>query len=180
MLSSAALAAPPSPPKGTGNFRRADGLDGVGAKNATTARVVGATSADRKATGLKMPKESRVLMVEHDGGKVDLVRAPLDKSAHVHQMGKAEANRMGLVTQAQAKEQATHNGGLLGQRGAVGLKNEGISSGRGSYEFRQTNPSTKTVKWYGMGPYKASNIYRDVSVNGKGETASAAMNPIKK
>src|SRR5262249_47642505 len=121
---------------GTGNFRRAEALKAAGASRNSS--VVGvATSAKHVSMG-KLPKESRLLMVDHAGDhKVTYVKAPHNKDEPVSKMSARQVNRAGLLTQKQAKDVASYNGGLFGDNRTVGVKNLGISGSRGSFAFRQ-------------------------------------------
>jgi hypothetical protein len=109
-------------------------------------------------------------MVSHDGGKVDLVKAPLDRAKPVTKMTTREANHMGLQTQDQAREMASHNRGFMGSKKAVTVENNGIGSRRNSYSFKQTAPAAVIEKQYGA-TYKTTGITRTVTVTGSGETA---------
>jgi hypothetical protein len=184
LASSAALAAPPKAPVGNGNFRRADAIKAAGAKPTYTTRVVGAATANGRVTGLNLPKGSRVLMVEHKLAngerKVDLVKAPLDKGAPVERLSAKSAHKMGLVTQAEARRMAEHNGGEMGSKGKVTVKADGIGARRGSYSFTQVKPAAVEAKMWG-GKYRIENISRTVPVSGNpGESASPGKEtPIK-
>jgi hypothetical protein len=160
------------PPKGTGNFRRTEVLKAAGAKHWTTARVEGATAADKHAKGIRLPQNSRVMIVSHDEGKVDFVRAPNDKSVAVHKMGTAEVNRMGLITQKQAGALASKNGGEFGQKGTVKVQNNGLATRNGSFSFTQTAKVSDLKKLNNPGSGTVT-VQRSVPYTGNpGETAS--------
>jgi hypothetical protein len=170
---SAAFAAAP---KGTGNFRRSEAVKAAGA-NSKSARVIGLTTADNRVAGPNNYKSSRILFVQ-DGSKVTLIKAPVDGNKAVSKLTKAQANRLGLVTQTQAKQIASMTtGGVFGTNGKVKVVAAGMGAKRGSYLFKQVAPSSEIVKQYGS-TYKASNIVRSVSVTGKGESTSASMKKI--
>jgi hypothetical protein len=58
----------------------------------------------------------------------------------------------------------------MGQKGKVHLVPAGLSE-RGSYEFRQDK--NVTYKEYGT-KYKATTVFRDVTITGSGESATGA------
>jgi len=166
------------PALGNGNFRRAEALRVAGAKNTSTTRVVGLTTSNHRIeTSGKNYKQSRILFVEHatpsNGLKVDVVRAPLNKSQPVTKMTKSQVHEHGLITQGEAKQQAKMNGGELAGHKTPALANAGIGAKEGSYKFTQTSPKSVTAKQYGE-KYRVSGITRTVSVTGKGESAQGA------
>ncbi len=123
------------------------------------------------------PPQERISIVEH-GAKVDLVRVPLDAKEPVEKLNTQEANARGLITQTQAKKLAETNGGLLGTKGKVSVKESGLATHRTSYSFDQTSPKTETIKYYADNrPYEFSAIKRAVTIQGqpdksKGESVS--------
>ena len=180
LVSSSAFAAKTTAPAGTGNFRRAEAIAVAGGNVKTgTTSVAGLSTIGKHVAGGESRVRSRVLVVQ-TAGKVTLVKAPLDKTVAVTKMTVTEAKRVGIVTQAAARQRASFNKGELGQKGRVKLTDLGFSfSGGGSYLFRQTAPATKTVK-QGDRTYIARNIVHTVSITGKGETAHAVMAPVTK
>jgi hypothetical protein len=155
-------------PSGTGNFRRAEVTKVAGA-NPSTAKVMGySTSWGNSAKWVKgLPDRSRIMAVAHQGGKVDLVKAPVNKSLPVTRMSTSQANRWGIITQRQAAARAKDSGGPLANGQRISVKATGLSGN--SYGFKQTKPSG----FYQNGRY-VYNINRTVTLNGgKGETASA-------
>jgi hypothetical protein len=173
VLSTSAFAAS-APARGTnGNYRRAEALKAVGAK-AQRANVRAANNAVGFIKGATLPKNARILMVQHPvkgyGMKVDLVKAPNDRSQKVEKLSAAQMKRMGLITQAEAQKRAERNGGVLGTKGAVKLTPTGYSE-RGSYEFAQARPASVTVKQWNN-TYAVSSIRRTVTLTGTAESAS--------
>jgi hypothetical protein len=162
-LASAAFA--DAPKASNGNFRRAEVGKAVGKPVFTANRLHGETQ--------KMPKDARVMMVTHSGEKVSLVKVPLDRSQPVTKLSTKQANAMGLTTQDQARQLASKNGGLMGSKGTVMVKNDGLSMSRGSYTFKQEYPSKVTYTQY-KHQYEASGITRTVSIMGNAESARAA------
>jgi hypothetical protein len=180
VLSTTALAAK-APAKGTnGNYRRAEALKAVGA-NAKRANVRAAQNAVGFIKGASLPKNARILMVQHPvngyGWKVDLVKAPNDRSQKVTKLTATQIRRMGLITQAEAQKRAELNDGVLGTRGKVKLSPNGYSE-RGSYEFTQVSPQTVTVK-EGNDTYKVGSIRRTVTLTGTAESASGQYALVK-
>jgi hypothetical protein len=169
---SLAFAEAPKPPEHvTGNFRRTEAINAAGAKHWTTATVHNVASSEKKIAGVVTPKDSRVMMVAHDGGKVDLVKVPLDDTKPVTKMTTRAANHLGLQTQSQARDAASMNGGKFGSKRPVTMQNDGIGARRNSYSFKQTDPSSKVVKEWGH-VYRESGIQRTVTVTGSGESAT--------
>ena len=91
-------------PFGTGNFRRSEVIKATNA-NPGYAKVMGVATANRNSAPARTPANARIMAVQH-GGKVDLVKAPIDKSRSVSRLSAGEARSYGLVTQAAAQRQA--------------------------------------------------------------------------
>jgi hypothetical protein len=167
-------------PKGNGNFRRADAIRAAKA-NPKSAFVRGLAYMAPKLN----KKTSRVLFVENGSTKqVSIVKAPVNKDKPVKVLSTKQANRMGLITQSQAKKLATKNGGVYGTKGSVELKKVGITSGGISYQFNQTAPLGWNIKLYqsqGKQVYgKVKSVYRTVPVTGQqGESAQGYAETIR-
>ncbi len=172
-FSSAAFAAD-NAPKGTGNFRRAEVVKAAGANPKTAITTGIAIASQRYTNGAKGLPNSRIIAVQ-DGVKVTMVKAPLDKGEKVGKMSAADIHRAGMVTQAEARTMATKNGGELGDKVRVTIKDDGMTSSRSAYNFKQTSPSAKTIKVDGD-TVKVKNINRAVTFTGSGETANGAFN----
>jgi hypothetical protein len=166
---------------GRGNFRRAEAIQAAGAKGQAT-HVRGIATMNPRLN----LKSARILFVESgDTKKVSIVKAPLDRSAPVKVLTIAQANKLGLVTQAQAREQASFNKGVFGTRGRVQVKDLGITWENQSYSFKQTAPlGFKIPLWKEsngnqvMGEVKS--IYRTVPITGgRGESASGVTKTIR-
>ncbi len=170
LSSSAAFASKPVAPQGTGNFRRAEVLRAAGAKSDRT-YVKGVAIAAQHIQGTKPHVLSRVSAVS-TGGKVTLVKAPIDKRQPVTKLTPTQARRYGLVTQAKARQMARFNGGDLASKHIV-LADMGLSAN--SYKFRQVSPDKIKVKLSGFGTeYLASGVTRTVTLTGTSESASAS------
>jgi hypothetical protein len=172
LLSTSAFASYPSQ---NGNFRRAEVLKAVGAKDG---RVASLAAAKNHVIAPNAPKGARIAIVSH-GGKVDLVKAPEDTSREVTRLSERQAKSMGLLTQKEAAKYASSNGGLLGSSKKVRVVNDGLSASGGSYAFKQISPSSKVVKQY-KSLYRADKISRTVTIGGNGESASARMTKLGK
>jgi hypothetical protein len=149
-------------PAGIGNFRRAEALKAVGAKNDGSSRVRGLSSAAHFASGTRLPTGSRILLVEHvQGGDkiVDIVNAPLNRAESVTKMSARKIRQAGLITQDAALKIADNNRtkGILGARGAITVRKAGLSK-RGSYLFIEPGSDGQFTR-------------RTVTVTGSGETA---------
>src|SRR5262249_22088297 len=94
MMSSSAFAAQDKGKVvGQGNFRRDAVIKAAGAKNVASTFVRGASLATGFVKGAKMPKNSRIMLVEHKVGgklKVTPVKAPLDRNVAPSKMSKAQ------------------------------------------------------------------------------------------
>jgi hypothetical protein len=175
-LAGSAFADPPKGPVGTGNFRRDEVVKAAGAKP-SQAYVMGVAIADRHTSGQSnVPSNMRVMAVA-DKGKVTLVRAPTDKDKPVTKLTDREASRMNLITQKQAEKAAERNGGVVGSPGKVDVKRDGLAGN--SYQFKQTSPSTLTIKRDGE-KQQASNITRTVTLTGSGESANFGTKSLAK
>jgi hypothetical protein len=147
---------------GIGNYRRAEALKAVGAKNDGTSRVRGLASAAHFAQGARLPEGSRILLVEHEkGGEkiVDVVNAPLNRAASVTKMSVRKIHQAGLKTQDEAQKMAedVRTKGILGSPGTISVRKAGLSK-RGSYLFIQPDQNKQYIR-------------RTVTVTGTGETA---------
>jgi hypothetical protein len=158
-------------PVGNGNFRRAEVLQKLNA-NPKTTYVMGIATANSRVAPANLPRDARILAVAMLSGKVHLMKAPLDKSKPVTRLSTREANEMGLVTQAQARKQAEHNGGKLGnEHHGVRVTALGLTPNGASYQFRQTShvalpgPAMNEV---------TTDIRRSVTLTGAGESAYVA------
>jgi hypothetical protein len=161
MLSTTALAGE------SGNFRRAEVIKAAGVDNGYVSAV-------------KSTKTDRVSVVE-TRHKAILVKAPLDRSKAAKKMTAKEANAMGLQTQAQARELARKNGGILGSKSKIKVEDNGVSASRWSYKFRQVSPASVIIPAYNNGKYRAHDIDRTVTIGNKGgavESASSAYDYI--
>ena len=107
-------------------------LAAAGAKAGRVVRLAAARNHVQAPAGLKT---ALIAMVSHDG-KVDLVKATENKAAQGERLSARSARRLGFITQADAKQLASKNGGLLGRRRSVRLANDGSSSSGGSYSFK--------------------------------------------
>lgn len=167
-------------PFGTGNFRRTEALQAAGAKGEYS-HVRGLATIDPKLN----PKSSRILVVrDSDTQKVKLVKAPVYKGAPVTVLTTKQANKMGLITQNQARELATRNGGVYGTRKNASLKASGFTSDGRSYRFEQKAPLEYKIKLYksqGKQVYgRVKSVTRTVPVTGQaGESASGWAQTIK-
>lgn len=170
---SAEAANPAASPMGTGNFRRAEVLQAAGHVESSKAYVMGVATAAKYTNAGRLPANARIMAVSHEG-RVQLVSAPLDKSQPVTRLTAAQANRMGLITQGQAKKLAERNGGVLGTEGKVRLTAAGLTPAGHSYQFKQTAPLDYTVKQWGE-KYVVTGVRRSVTLSGSGESASGAM-----
>ena len=155
-------------PQGTGNFRRTEVVKAANA-NPATSRVMGYRTAwgnsPKWAKGV--PERSRFMAVEHKGGKVDLIKAPVNKNLPVTRMSTSQANRWGIITQKQAAAQAKDSGGALARGGKIGVKATGLAGN--SYSFKQTWP----LGFYNKGRY-VYGVNRTVTMmGGRGESASS-------
>ena len=119
-----------------------------------------------------------------DSKKVTIVKAPVDKAQPVKVLTRAQANRLGLITQSQARQQASVNGGVYGGKGKVQVKDLGVTWRRQSYSFQQTSPLGFQIPLYKdsngkqvMG--KVKSIYRTVPITGVGESASGVTQTIQ-
>jgi hypothetical protein len=160
LVSSLALADTKAP-KVTGTFRHAEVIKAVAPKDASSTRTV--VVKDAKTTN------SHVMMVAHDGGKVDFVNAPTDRSLPVHKMSTAQTHKAGLLTQKEAHRMASQNGGEFGQKGAVTVQDHGIAGRRNSFAFI-TTAHEKNGTW---------TVQRTVSPSTGAQTASPMAPPTK-
>jgi hypothetical protein len=176
-VASAAWAAP----RGTGNFRRAAAIKAADAQHKyTTVRGL-ASMAPRKN-----PTNARLLFVENGATKkVTIVKAPINKSQKVKVLTTKEVNKLGLITQSQARALASKNDGTYGTRGRVNLKQRGITYDGVSYQFKQTSPLGWTIPLYKMSDGtqvkgRVKFVSRTVPVTGQqGESASGWAERIK-
>jgi hypothetical protein len=166
---------------GRGNFRRAEAIQAAGAKGQAT-HVRGLATMNPRLN----LKSSRILFVESgDSKKVSIVKAPLDRSEKVKVLTTAQANKLGFVTQAQAREQASYNKGVYGTRGRVLVKDLGITWENQSYAFKQTAPMGFNIPlWKDSNGKqvlgKVKSIYRTVPITGGvGESASGVTQTIR-
>lgn len=169
---SAFAAAKSDGPQGHGNFRRAEVIRAAGA-DSKKAYVMGMATAAGHISGTKAHQQSRVQVVAA-GGKVTLVKAPIDKSKPVRKLTAGEAKSYGLITQARARQLASHNGGVYASKKIV-LADAGLAGS--SYRFRQVSPDGFTVTAWGN-KYKATKIDRTVTITGTGESASGSLERI--
>jgi len=167
-------------PLGTGNFRRAEALKAAGAKGESS-RVRGLATIDRHLN----PKSARILIVRDSATqKVKLVKAPVYKGAPVTVLTTKQANKLGLITQAQARQLAKVNGGVYGTLKRADLKDQGFTYDGKSYRFKQTAPLDYKIKLY---TYQGKQVYgqvksvtRTVPVTGQaGESASGWAQTIR-
>ena len=143
----------------SGNFRRTDVLNAAGARAGTVS-----------AYHQKTTKDARISLVE-SGNKAILVKAPLDRSQPAKRLTTKQANRINLLTQAQARKLASNNGGILGSKKKVTVQATGVSASRFSYSFKQTSPSSILIRAFGRNKYRVSNINRSVTVGAWGGSA---------
>jgi len=176
LLASTAFAAP----VGTGNFRRADAVKAARAQSQFT-YVRGLAKMEPKLN----PKSSRILFVRNgDTKKVSIVKAPVDKSQPVRVLTARQANKLGLLTQSQARQLASSNGGVYGSRSKVKLQDRGVTYNGKSYTFKQTSPMGWTIPLYkydGKQVYgRVKSVDRSVPVTGQaGESASGWAQTLK-
>jgi len=161
-------------PAGMGNFRRAEAIRAARV-DPTKATVMGlATANNHLSAPAAQPATARVLVVgNHETGKVTLVSAPLDRSQPVKALTTKEANKLGLVTQSQARRQVERNGGELGAPGRVAVVDRGLTKHAG-YQFDQAVKAPfhpKVFDRQGSPQETVSAVVRTVTVNGKGESA---------
>ena len=154
------------PAIGTGNFRRAEVLKAAGANKQTT-RVAGlAVVLRHRSPRLSNPAATTRMMLVEDWSakKVRVVRAPLDKTKKVEQIGAAELRKFGLISQWQGGKLVEKQGGRYQKLGGtaenVGLSNKGMS-----YRFRQKVEPPATIK-QGTSQGTMRRIYRSVPVDG--------------
>lgn len=178
-----AFADPPraGAPVGTGNFRRAEVLSASGA-----AGLAGpGTWAFPQVRGIsrvgQVPAGVRVMAVTVIGdprAKVTLVRVPTDPSQPVARLTTAQANKMGFVTQAQAKKIAEHaaSDGAFAAPGKIRVEANGVSNRGNSYSFTQTTPLGYATK---SGDATVKSVWRTVTFDGKGESATGDWGPPK-
>ena len=174
LASSSALADPPAA-VGMGNFRRAEVVQAARVSPAT-ATVTGLTTANAHyAAAASLPSSARVLAVSGPTGKVTLVQAPLDKSQPVRVLKTAEANKLGLVTQNQARRLAEQNGGVLGASTKVKVAANGLAPGGYGYSFKQVSGVPFHPASYDQmdEPQETvTSLTRAVTFTGKGESAT--------
>jgi hypothetical protein len=167
-------------PVGMGNFRRAEALKAAGATGEYS-HVRGLATIDHRMN----PKSSRILIVrDSDSQKVKLVKAPVYKGAPVTVLTTKQANKLGLITQAQARQLAKVNGGVYGTFKRAELKDQGFTYDGKSYRFKQTAPLEYKIPLYtsqGKQVYgRVKSVTRTVPVTGQaGESASGWAQTIK-
>jgi len=96
----------------------------------------------------------------------------------------AQANKLGLITQSQARELASKNGGVYGTYKRPTLKQSGFTYDGKSYRFEQKAPLEYKIKLYksqGKQVYgRVKSVTRTVPVTGQaGESASGWAQTIK-
>lgn len=169
LLSSVAFA---QPAEKNGNFRRGEALEAVGAKTGRSAALENARPG--AAVSRARAKGNRVLLVEHGAGKVDYVKAPLDKRKPVSVMSDRQVKELGLITQEQARKTVKDNNGLWGDKGKVRVRQAGLSSSGDSFAFEQSSglPKTRIDKTYKNYKITAKAIKRTQRIEGSGESAT--------
>ena len=176
-----AFADPPraGAPVGTGNFRRAEVISASGAAATAAHQTWGFPQVRGISHAGQVPANVRVMAVTVIGdphAKVTLVRVPTDPSKPVTRLTAAQANKMGFVTQGQAKKIAEHaaSDGAFAAPSKIRVRADGVSDRGNSYSFSQTAPLNYPTK---SGDATVRSVWRTVTFDGKSESASGGWGP---